>query len=598
MAAFRHLLPALLLLAGTLTLVPAGAAEPDLPDLFVAGAEGTFAEAGNHAVRINTEALRTLRAGQRARVRLPGVLDRAARLDRIEQHANGDTTWIGQFDGGDERHRFVVTHGAGGMAGTLRAPEGIFLADSAGGGRLRDIAAAGLERAATCQPTLPVRHGEGPAVASGENGFAAGETEIDVMVLYTPGLASASGGATTVINQLVAVANQAYTDSGVGIRLRLVHAAQVSYADAGDNDIALENLSDGTGVFASVEALRTEKGADMVVLLRPYNRSTHGSCGVAWLNGGGGFALTRDGAYAVVSHGDDGNYYCDDYTFAHELGHNMGSAHDLAHSSSQGAFPYSYGYGFSGIFGTIMSYIDPVIGRFSNPSITCSGRPCGTSSANNTLSLNNTRTTVAAFTAARSATTLTGITVSPASIAVGASATITPVPSAASLGSCTSSNTAVARISGSTVTGVAAGSATITCSGLTATVSVTAGSGTSSQAFAPLFDEIKSLSGNVALSVGFRPKGSDIGKSAEIFVAANIVQSGRSEWFVLGSGGWSYGLNLVPIATRTLSATEQGLRVLNYDFTESTLRAMQADVYVAYRTSGGDLVYGIARSYR
>ena len=95
-------------------------------------------------------------------------------------------------------------------------------------------------------------------------------------------------------------------------------------------------------------------------------------------------------------------YYCDDFALAHELGHTMGSQHDRANATFQGAYPYSYGYGSSGMFGTIMSYINPRVGKFSNPNISCSGSPCGIAdSADNARSLNNTRATVASFKAAQ-----------------------------------------------------------------------------------------------------------------------------------------------------------------------------------------------------
>jgi len=82
----------------------------------------------------------------------------------------------------------------------------------------------------------------------------------------------------------------------------------------------------------------------------------------------------------------------------------MGSMHDRANAGGgKGAYTYSYGYGVGGTFGTVMSYINPRIGKFSNPAITCAGgTTCGVSetasnSANNALSLNNTRTAVAGF---------------------------------------------------------------------------------------------------------------------------------------------------------------------------------------------------------
>jgi hypothetical protein len=111
----------------------------------------------------------------------------------------------------------------------------------------------------------------------------------------------------------------------------------------------------------------------------------------------------------VVSDGRDmagSYYYCTDYTFTHELGHNMGLMHDRAtvarQGGGQGSHPYAYGHGRSGSFGTVMSYISPVIGRFSNPDLsTCGGRnACGVpinsaQSAHNALALSNNRNAVA-----------------------------------------------------------------------------------------------------------------------------------------------------------------------------------------------------------
>ena len=105
----------------------------------------------------------------------------------------------------------------------------------------------------------------------------------------------------------------------------------------------------------------------------------------------------------MVSDGDNGGFYCSDYALAHELGHNMGSAHDRANASVPGISSYSYGYGIEGSFGTIMSYFDPQVGMFSNPATTCSTSPfyaCGIAAgdpneANNALSLNNVASVVA-----------------------------------------------------------------------------------------------------------------------------------------------------------------------------------------------------------
>ncbi|MBL3200116.1 hypothetical protein ELP17_35590, partial [Klebsiella pneumoniae] len=75
-----------------------------------------------------------------------------------------------------------------------------------------------------------------------------------------------------------------------------------------------------------------------------------------------------------------------------------------------GSYPYAFGSGRSGSFGTIMSYISPVIGRFSNPELhTCAGSACGVAttdpaSAHNALALINNRVAVSNWTATTIAT--------------------------------------------------------------------------------------------------------------------------------------------------------------------------------------------------
>ncbi|NJL17883.1 MAG: hypothetical protein HC938_12475 [Nitrospira sp.] len=69
-------------------------------------------------------------------------------------------------------------------------------------------------------------------------------------------------------------------------------------------------------------------------------------------------------------------------TLTHELGHNMGNAHDRA-SGGTGVFAYSYGYRDTvGKFRTIMAYPCPTVScprvkYFSNPKIKINGRPAG-----------------------------------------------------------------------------------------------------------------------------------------------------------------------------------------------------------------------------
>jgi hypothetical protein len=138
-------------------------------------------------------------------------------------------------------------------------------------------------------------------------------------------------------------------------------------------------------------------------LIRPFKSASQGGCGVGWVNGANGSAMNGRYGYSVVGDGVDGRYFCSNYSLAHELGHNMGSSHDKAHSSFPGKYAFSYGYGRANVYGTVMSYFNPVVGVFSTPDATvsrlfCKGYACGVANqADNARSLNLTVPTVSAF---------------------------------------------------------------------------------------------------------------------------------------------------------------------------------------------------------
>jgi hypothetical protein len=397
---------------------------------------------GRYAVSLNPQMSNRLSPPNAVRFSLP----RGARYDVIQDnrmvHRSGSVTWVGYLKDYGDDYRVLITTGQGRSFGRIFTPDGEFLVESDESGTwLIDAQAAGLTpgdltndavpspfggATTNPKPAVPKRlapQATEPSKATADltaQPQAAGNTTIDVLLLYTAGMASRYGaGLPARLDNLIAIANQAYLDSQVSITLRSVYSAQVSYGDTTSNTTALGDI---TGVdlvtgnsknidpaLAGVKALRDQYGADLVALLRPFSNATHGGCGVAWVNGYNGQSVSsgRESGYAVVSDGTDvggSSFYCPELTLTHELGHNMGSMHERANSKdskgnlAQGAFPYSYGYGLSGTFGTVMSYINPRIGKFSNPNIVCAnGIACGTVNDDNARSLNNTRVDVANF---------------------------------------------------------------------------------------------------------------------------------------------------------------------------------------------------------
>ena len=307
------------------------------------------------------------------------------------------------------------------------------------GARMPPSAAAGTSVPATADAPLPATTMSAvpPAVAAAASGPV-----IDLVLGYTPGFAARVGGesqANTRLNYLVDLSNQAYLNSQIGAQLRLLHTVQVSYPDATSNRTALEELTGfrapstqttPSPAFAALRAARDQYGADVVSLMRRFNTPENEGCGIAWLIGGGQSGISASDeyfGYSVVSDGTDvgsdgQTYFCRDESFAHELGHNMGSAHDVESvknlsgnqdgvldAGEYGLYPYSFGHrtvAGAGNFYTIMAYGESGQARyrtFSNPRSTyCGGWPCGIeNAADNARSLSQAMPMVATFRATR-----------------------------------------------------------------------------------------------------------------------------------------------------------------------------------------------------
>ena len=400
---------------------------------------------------------------------------------RIE-HADGNWTWVGRVAGASPGSEALLTFGEKAVFGTIPDGQRAPLELTTQGGRTWMVAtdqsrlvtqatsaaasAAAMANDALAAPAAagaahtgaaaPKPSAAGIQVAAAGSTTATPATVVDLVIGYTSAFASRLGGASqalTRLNFIVDIANQGYSNSGVAGRIRLVHAMQVDYADDTENRATLLDLSglqctNATGVgqlqlpndnvnctrVATSAALRPllrareQYRADLVSLVRVFHSPSNQSCGVAWLIGGAQRPISADNAaygLSVISDSSgaqfpDNGSTCRNETLAHELGHNMGLAHDRATASlgndtngdgnnldpeEYGRFPYSFGYSTgssAGNFYTIMSV--PVLGQtsyrvFSNPRITtCGGLPCGVANqSDNALALQQTMPLVAQF---------------------------------------------------------------------------------------------------------------------------------------------------------------------------------------------------------
>lgn len=222
--------------------------------------------------------------------------------------------------------------------------------------------------------------------------------QVDVMVVYTAACATANGGSSgmsALINASVASANTSYNNSHLSQSLRLVYSGEISYTSSGQLGTDLSRLrTTGDGIMDSAHTLRDQYKADLVSLFVT-GASDYAGIAYLWMTGYAPSAVAPNGFSVVVDVYADSNL-----TFAHELGHNMGCGHAQADGGS-GAYSYSYGHKFtvSGTqYRTVMAYAPGIrIPYFSSPNYSYLGGTLGTATANNTLTMQNSGSSISAF---------------------------------------------------------------------------------------------------------------------------------------------------------------------------------------------------------
>jgi hypothetical protein len=289
----------------------------------------------------------------------------------------------------------------------------------AGSLRLRDAGARGLHVLDRVDPKR-FPNEEDPEPEQGRNAASEEDTcatdsaeQIDVMVAYTDDARVASGGVAQMeatVYLAIEETNQSYIDSNVAQRLNLVHMTEVNYAESGSTATDLPRLEDpADGQLDNLHTLRNAHAADIVSLIV----ETITSCGRGNIMESVGNAFESDAFNVVRRDCATGNF-----SFGHELGHNMSARHDWNVDSTNNT-PHAYNHAHiqpsptnagTTPWRTIMAYNDGCVSagssctrlaRWSNPNQTIGGDAVGvatgTQQEHNRRTLNDTALTVANF---------------------------------------------------------------------------------------------------------------------------------------------------------------------------------------------------------
>lgn len=270
------------------------------------------------------------------------------------------------------------------------------------------------------------------------------ETTIKLMIVYASGALNwmlTFGSVENVVNQSMALSQEALDVSNTKVILDLAHVAHVNYQETGLGGSALLNQLriNGDGIMDEVHSWRNTFEADIVSLF-------------AFLSDVGGVGYLPSSPAGDDRLGFNVNrvqQMASTYTLIHEIGHNMGNMHSRnqaasAASPAGGVFPYSTGWRWIGSdnvsYASVMTYesspLDGVVSRrtphFSNPQISFAGVPTGTASfsdpfgpADNARSMREMKDVIASYRPRSADSGLPSITsVTPAWGARGASVSI------------------------------------------------------------------------------------------------------------------------------------------------------------------------------
>ena len=226
-----------------------------------------------------------------------------------------------------------------------------------------------------------------------ESDIGDSDVPIDILLVYTEDAetwaAENEGSIELLLAEMMNISQKTMDNSGVNIELRVVHQMKTSYQEEGnDTSEDLYRLtasssfnpwgSEYDGYMNAVHTARSQHGADLVSLIADVSDV-----------GGIAFLMTNPAGTPQIGFSvNNVRQMTNTFTFAHEIGHNMGNAHSRNQERETasifgGIFNYATGWRLSGgdgrKYATVMTYAegDERIPYFSSPDLRFNDTPTG-----------------------------------------------------------------------------------------------------------------------------------------------------------------------------------------------------------------------------
>lgn len=278
--------------------------------------------------------------------------------------SSSSVSWTGRVTGGVYGAVSLVINGSV-VIGNINTAQAIYQIRYAGNGVhwLREVAFNAFPEERDTKPPRALGPDAVPDAAEAEAGNAkifglappSDGSRIDIAVFYSNQALTGAGSQAAMdatVDLAILETNQAYGQSGIIQRLRLVYKGLVDYDESGDMDVDLPALRDtGDGKMDGIHAIRNNVGADAVILLVEEDDG----CGLAYTMETVSAGFDVD-AFGVVKRScATGNF-----SFGHELGHIMSAQHDRYVEPGDDK-PFKFNHGYSNpakTWRTIMAYND------------------------------------------------------------------------------------------------------------------------------------------------------------------------------------------------------------------------------------------------